>query len=50
LHEDLLLALGLTALRDDLDAVANLINEFLDVVNLGNSVGKQEGGVGLDPL
>jgi hypothetical protein len=50
LHEDFLLALGLAALRDHLDAVCDLVDELLDVVNLSDGVGEQERGVCLDPL
>jgi hypothetical protein len=50
LHEDFLLTLGLAALRDHLDAIGNLIDELLDVVDLSNGVGKEERSVGLYPL
>jgi len=50
LHENLLLALGLAALWDHLDAVGNLIDELLDIVNFSYGIGEKEGGVGLNPL
>jgi hypothetical protein len=50
LHENFLLTLGFSALRDNLDAVADFINKLLDVLDLMDSVAEEEASISLNPL